>query len=304
MLSCFVNLSYAETITTTLSRDKVALGEPVTLTFTLNSTAVNFSPDFAPLERDFHILATNYSTAINSVNGVTESQLSWQVTLVAKVTGEFLIPEISFGQIKSQVRKLTVTKFGVTTSADEDGQDQFVQAQLSTKTPYVQGQVIYTFKLFYRSHLESPGLQLPQVKEAMMMPIGTDQHYQTTINGKQFFVFEKKFALFPQKPGKLVIPATYFRAQSVNLNSNAMFDPFALASSKLVSLETQAFNIEVKNIPETVSAKDWLPAKKVLLREKWSVAPQHWELGNPVIRTLTIEALGLRADQIESNAFA
>src|SRR5947209_7083535 len=66
---CLHNITYAGTLDTNLSHDKIALGETVTVSFNLNNSTTDTSPDFSPLEKDFRIVGTHYGTAINVVNG-------------------------------------------------------------------------------------------------------------------------------------------------------------------------------------------------------------------------------------------
>lgn len=301
-LFCFLHLSYADTLDTKLSRDKISLGETLTISYTLNSQSNNTSPDFSAFEKDFRILATNYGKSINIVNGVTNTQTFWELTLEPKRAGEIDIPEIHFGNAKSALGKLIVehTKsidqsVNQTVAAKPDS-STFVEAEISTAAPYIQSQVVYTFKLFYQSQLENPRIEIPQIKDAMLVQLDNGKHYQTTIKGKPFLVVEKSFAYFPQKTGKISLPASHFSALTYDLNS--MNDPFNLIPTKNLSLVTQAFTLDVRDIPANFQGTTWLPAKNISLTEKWSVEPDQWELGNPATRTITVEANGLRADQI------
>lgn len=296
---CLLNLAYAELVDTTLSRDRIALGETVTVSFNLSNVKANKMPDFSVLKNDFRILGSNRSTEFNILNGVTHSQTLLQLTLEPKKTGELLIPEIDFGNAKSQPHKLQVSEAATTIRNDQQNSVAFVQAEVNTTSPYVQSQILYTFKLFYRSQLENPSLELPQIENATLSQVDDDKSYQTTINGERFLVLEKHFAIFPQKPGKLIIPPTRFRALQLDINSGFMNDPFfRSATTEAVTLATQSFTLDVQKIPSSFKGKIWLPAKNITLTEKWSSDPNRWEVGNPITRTITIEAQGLRADQI------
>lgn len=297
-LSCFLNLSYADTLNTKLSRDKISLGETLTISYTLNSQSSNTSPDFSAFEKDFRILGTNYGNSITILNGVTTTQTSWELILEPKRAGEIDIPEINFGKERSASDKLIVenAKAIDQTVADKQDSPTFIQAEISTATPYIQSQVLYTFKLFYQSQLENPRIEIPQIKDAMLVQLDNDKHYQTTIKGKPFLVVEKSFVYFPQKTGKISLPASHFSALTYDVNS--MNDPFNLIPTKNLSLVTQAFKLDVQDIPAKFQGTTWLPAKNISLTEKWSVKPDQWELGNPVTRAITVEANGLRADQI------
>lgn len=292
-------VGYADSLDTQLSSDKVALGDTLTISFALNSNSKNTSPDFSALENDFHILGKNYGNAINRANGVTTRQTFWQLTLQPKKAGIIIIPEIDFGSVKSTSRELIVEETAKPVIKDSQDASAFVQAEVSTLTPYVQSQVLYTFKLFYQSQLENPKLEIPQIKDATFIQIGDGNQYKTTVKGKPYFVVEKHFAFFPEKVGKLSIPSFHFSALTYDTNSSTAYDPFYnIVAAKGLALSTQILNLTVKKIPEQFKGTTWLPAKNISLTESWSVDPGRWELGNPVVRTITIEAKGLRADQI------
>lgn len=293
------SLSYADALDTQLSRDKIALGETLTLSFTLTSNASTPSPDFSALENDFRILGTNYGNTINMLNGAITTQSFWQLTLEPKKAGVIMIPEINFGQLKSAARKLVIeeTRNPVMNTRQDDA-PVFVQAEVNTTTPYIQSQVLYTFKLFYQSPLDNPRVEIPQIKDATFVQLSDANYYQTIIKGKTFLVVEKNFAFFPQKSGTIVIPSSHFTALTYDANSNVTNNPFYMTTSKTLSLATQAFTLTVRNIPDSFSGSTWLPAKNISLTEKWSSHPDQWELGNPVTRTITVKAQGLRADQI------
>lgn len=292
-----INLSFADTIDTQLSRDKISLGDTFVIKYSLNNHSKNVNPDFSPLQKDFNILSTNYGNSINIVNGVANSQTFWQLTLEPKSAGELTIPEITIGDVKSTTQKLMVDG-GSTQTNNTKNAPAFVQAEVSTSIPYVQSQVIYTFKLFYQTRLENPRIEIPTIENASLIQLGEGKNYQTTVNGKPYYVVEKSFAFFPEKTGKMTIPATHFRAVTYNISSNMFDNPFYVTTPRTLSMSTQAFNLTVRSIPEKFHGATWLPAKNIYLTEKWSVEPDHWDVENPVTRTIKIEAEGLRADQI------
>jgi len=292
------NLCYADSLDTQLSRDRIDSGDTFTVSFILKSTSNRTTPDFSPFEKDFQILSNNYGNSISIINGTMTTQSYWQLTLLPKRTGELLIPEIDFGNVKSAARKLTVSDISNSVVSNQQESSVFVEADVNNTSPYTQSQVVYTFKLFYQSQLENPVVEVPQTKDATFIQLGDGTQYETTIKGKPYVVIEKKFALFPHNAGKLVIPPARFRALSYDMNSNISYGPFSINEPKRLLLSTKAFKLNVKSIPEQFQGTTWLPAKNIALTEKWSDDSRVWEAGNPVTRTIAVQATGLRADQI------
>lgn len=298
-----VNLCYADSIETQLSRDQIALGETVTVSFVLTTNTGDITPNFAVLEKDFRILGTNYGNSYSMVNGSTAAQTFWRLTLEPKKAGELIIPVIDFGGAKSEARKIMVDGNANHVASNVKDASVYVQADINISSPYVQSQVLYTFKLFFQSQLENPRLELPQTQDATFFQLGNDINYQTTIKGRPYNVVEKTFAFFPQKVGEIFIPAT--RLNAVVYETNASIDnPFYVATPKPVSLTTQAFTLFVRKIPDGFQGNTWLPAKNMTLAEKWSTEPNQWETGTPVTRTITVTAQGLRADQLPDLSIA
>lgn len=293
------NSSYADSLATQLSRNKIESGDTFTISYILKSNASRTTPDFSPLEKDFQILSNNYGNSISIVNGSMTTQSYWQLILLPKRTGELIIPEISFGNIKSEARKLLVSDVNNDVANDTQASPVFVEADVNNASPYTQSQVVYTFKLFYQSQLENPVIEIPQTKEATFIQLGDGSQYETTIKGKPYMVIEKKFAIFPHNPGKLIIPPAKFSALSYNINANISYgQPFSINAPKRLLLSTKAFKLNVKNIPAQYHGATWLPASNISLTERWSDNSLTWDAGNPVTRTIIVQATGLRADQI------
>ncbi len=295
--------TWSATLETQLSSDQIKEGESVVVTYILNdSTAQRVSPDFSALQKDFRVVNTYYGNAINMVNGVTTTQTFWRLWLQPKSTGVVIIPEIAFNDDKSIARRLEVISSQTPQSApavsDSHDAPVFVRAEVSSTSPYVEAQVVYTFKLFFRTQLRDPSIELPQIKDVTFLQLEDGHGSQATINGKTYNVVEKNFAIFPKKPG--VINISPIQLHAFKLDDRASFndDPFNFDVPKPVTLATKAFNLTVRDVPADYQGTTWLPAKNVSLTEQWSNYSGYWEEGTPVTRTITMIAQGLRADQL------
>lgn len=290
-----INFCYADTVDTQLSREKIHASETINVSFTWNGTSTTPTPDFSVLNNDFEILSTNYGKAVNIINGVISTQTSWRLTLEPKKTGVLTIPEITFGNVKSAAKELTVEE--ANTNLNDQDSPVFIQAEVSTTTPYIQSQVLYKFKLFYQTQLQNPTVELPQVKDATLIQLGESNNYQTTIKGIPYYVVEKSFALFPEKVGAIAVPPSHFRALTYDENATIM-NPFYITAPKPISLRTKEFTLTARKIPDNFQGSSWLPAKNVSLTQTWSNNFEQWDLNTPIIRTIRVEANGLRGDQI------
>lgn len=300
-LYCISNRCFAENLDTQLSRAQITLGDSVVVTYVLNNNANNVAPDFSALQKDFRIINSEYGNATNMINGVTTTQIFWRFWLEPKKAGELIVPEINFGNDKSPARKLTVipaqTNFTNAVS-DKQNASVFVSGEISSTTPYVQSQVLYTFKLYFRTQISNARMELPQINDVTFFPVGNGQDYQTTINGKVYNVLEKNFAIFPNKSGTIKIPPVQLHALTFDKSASYTNDPFNFDEPKSITKATKDFNLSVRDVPPNYQGTIWLPAKNLSLTEQWSDNSRHWEAGTPVTRTITTTAQGLRADQL------
>lgn len=298
------HVCFANTLQTQLSNDRITMGDTTFVTYILDDNLAKNLPDFSVLEKDFQILHTDYGNAVNMVNGVTSTQTLWRLELAPKKAGELIIPEIKFGSEKSTAQKIIVTAKPVSQSVQNtlthSKQDApvFLRGEISSTTPYVQSQVIYTLKLYFRTQLTNPRIEMPQIQNVTFMQLEDHPGYQTKMNGTVYNVIEKSFALFPKQAGTITISPIQFHAFAIDNNVNALNGVYNFDDQKPVSVATRDFNLSVRDVPSNYKGSTWLPAKDISLTEQWSDNTTHWQSGTPVTRTITVVAQGLRADQL------
>ena len=146
VLALFPGCSDAATITVHTDRNPVALQESFQLIFEATGN-VDDEPDFSPLEQDFQVLSTGTSTSMSIVNTQISRTKQWRLTLLPVNVGNLVIPAISFGKDKSPQTALTVIH-AVTGRSGVDAPDVFIEVEATPGTAYVQGEVIYTVKLY------------------------------------------------------------------------------------------------------------------------------------------------------------
>jgi hypothetical protein len=74
--------------------------------------------------------------------------------------------------------------------------------------------------------------------------------------------------------------------------------PFGRNRNNILRLRTTEQHIIVKAVPSQVTQKNWQPANQLTLSENWSNSIDHLKVGEPVTRTITINADGLTGGQI------
>ncbi len=299
-LTCSTVVLAAPTLTAHFNRQSIALNETVQLTLILEGKTTTASPNFSALQKDFEILGTASSSQVRITNGKSQSQTQWLVSLLPKHTGHIEIPAISLEGLHTQPLALTISSTANSPNA-EKGKAFFITTSLTPKTPYVQSQVIYRIKIFYALALQSGSLSELKVKDAVVKRLGNDTTYETTRQGKTYKVIERRYAIFPQQSGKLIINPQVFTGQIIDnhaINSSGFGGMFG-NNIKAIRDVVPATHLMVKPIPKAgKKANNWLPATKLSLKEHWSADPKTFQVGIPITRTISIDAQGVTGAQL------
>jgi len=301
------NLLQAANITVTTSRNPVALDDSFHLIYEADSS-VGDDPDFSPIYKHFDVLNSSQSTNMRSINGSWSMKKTWDLAVMAKDVGKFTIPPIAFGKDISPAIQVTITNSSTPNSVSPDGQSTvpakiFLESSIDNKTGWVQSQFIYTVRLLRTVSIASASITEPVTSDpdAIVHKLSED-NYTTKRNGISYEVFERRYAIFPQKSGQLKINPVTFEGRINATQPRTIFDQFRM-SGQLKRLRSKAVKATVKAAPGTINLQDWLPASEVQLIEEWSDDIQNIKTGDPVTRTITIAARGLTAVQMPELEF-
>ena len=297
LLALLLFAAQAQAATFSASVDRKEVTEQDTFNLMLRySEQVGFgSPDLNPLQNDFQILNQQRSNQFRSVNGKTESFTEWTLTLTAKRSGQLTIPPIRFDDQQSQPITISVRELSADVKA-QIAKEFFFDIEVSQQSIYyVQGQILYTEKLYYSVSHEDASLSEFKVTDALVQPLGEVRQYTTIIDGQRLGVYERRFAIFPEESGELVIPGQRFNARISNPYDRWSRGRQGSAVSKPITLQ-------IKPIPPNYPQAPWIPAQNLSISETFSTPPQQWVAGEPVTRTLTLTAKGLPGSQLPAIA--
>ena len=303
---CFMAMSgaWAQDVSAYFDRDTVYQGDTVNLTIEAKGQIQNSQPDLDPLSKDFYVLGTSTKSQVQIINGRQSATTSWVVQLEPKHSGDIKIPALSVAGGKTAPLKLTVSSQPQAV-ARQRSEQLFVEAKIEQSDPYVQAQIRYTVRLYYSVPLLDGGLSDPQPEHAMVERLGDDKSFQTTLNGRRYQVLERSYAIFPEQSGEFSIPPVRFegrvaddsgRRSDMLLNSpfssmfGSMFD-----QGRRVGAYSDAVMLNVQPRPDGYTGQYWLPAEKLSLLEAWSQDPPQFRVGEPVTRTIILDAKGQSA---------
>lgn len=292
-----------------LDRNKVFEGDPVSLTIESDSRQTA-EPDLSPLNRDFNVLGNSTSSQVSIINGRRSDRTSWTIQLEPRRLGTLRIPAIRVGSETTEPLELEVTEIPEEVAAQQAGH-LFIEVEADHQgATYIQQQIPYTVRLYYDNKVMSGKLSEPQPENAVVEQLGEDKKYTTTRNGNRYYVLERHYAISPEKSGQLRIPPLTFKGQlsssesgaGLGLRRDPFFERFFLNSplrhhGQPIRAHSKAIALNV--LPRPAKAgKDWLPAEQISLQDSWADSPPLWRSGEPVTRTITLQAKGLTGAQL------
>lgn len=160
-----------------------------------------------------------------------------------------------------------------------------VEAELEPGTLHVQAQARYTLRLFQAVSVSELAFHGPESSLAEIRPLG-DKIHEITRNGRRYRVTEKHYAVIPFSSGTLKLTGGH-----VTLRTGE-------ASSSRHRLDAPALTLEVRPVPAGHRPDAWLPARAVMLTESWQPHVAELRPGQPLRRTIRVEAKGAAADRI------
>ncbi|MDP7621864.1 MAG: hypothetical protein QGH27_07850, partial [SAR324 cluster bacterium] len=128
-------------------------------------------------------------------------------------------------------------------------------------------------------------------------------------NGKRQLITEISYVLLPEKSGTILLPQLSYQGNEIrggnsqgNFGNFGNFGNIFQQRGRRIFSNSEAQTIQVKALP--VGFKGWwLPAAKLELEEQWLPNPPEFRVGEPVTRTLTVNAYGVFGNQIPELSF-
>jgi hypothetical protein len=296
LLMGFISAAFAVEIEVSVDRNPVTLNESFQLLFTANESP-DGRPDFSPLETDFEILGQSQSSSTSIINGQFSKKIQWKVDVIAKSAGELVIPAISFGNDKTGPFPLTVNEKTVARTVPGDD-EIFLEVEATPEKPYVQSQVLYTLRFYRRVDIAQARLNEPEMDDAVIEKMGEDSNYSTQINGVDYTVTERRYAIFPQKSGVITIKPLTLDAEVLVTGRPRFNGFFSRQMTKTKRVSSKAVTLDVQPLPQNFKAQHWLPAEAVSLSQSWSGDISQMKVGEPVTRTLTLLVKGAAVGQL------
>lgn len=278
-------------VTTRVDRAAVELNESFTLEV-VSDTNIDAQPDVSVLDHDFYIGRSSQLSNTTIVNGQIRRSKTWTFVLMPKRAGQLVIPPISVGNERSQALTITVSE---PSYAPPGEAEVFVTSEVDFTEAYVQAQVLLTIKIYRSVATRQPALREPVISgvEVLTEMAGDDRSYDAIIDGTNYNVVERVYALYPQESGEIQISPARFEARVLRDGR--------ITGRRVFESEPQSISVlPIPAPPTDYPNAIWLPARDVQLSEEWSRDADQIKAGEPLTRHVTTSALGQLETQIPS----
>lgn len=157
--------------------------------------------------------------------------------------------------------------------------------------PFPNELVLLKIRGVYRPLINIAHLVQPSLAGFGWMNLTRDAAFRTEMNGFAAEGFERTLAIFPEKSGELTIGSFVHKLTVVDGTG-----------SRLLEVRSPPITLKVAEWQGPGGPNDprqwWLPAREVRVIDDWESDPNHVKRGETVRRTVTIEAVGVTAEQL------
>lgn len=282
-------LALAE-LSATVDRREIAMGETLRLTLLGNAGEQPAEIDLTPLSRDWEILSRSSATNARYINGQNQVTRTLEMELAPLREGTLSIPPLTHGGRTTTPQSIRVNP--EPTVAPGDALVLF-EASIDQSSVYVQAETILTVTLQQAINLDGGEISAFDVADAVVEDLER-RSFQRRVGNRTWLVTELRYAIYPQKSGRLTIPAIGFTAREVQPGRSLL----GARLGRRLRLASEPIELEVKPVPASFSGEVWLPARELTLTENWSIDPESLNIGDSTTRTLTLVARGLQGSQL------
>lgn len=285
-------------ITATVDKTEATLDDYIVLQLAVEGTRDEPAlPDVSA----FKVQSRGTSSQMTIVNGRVSSKLEYTYILYPQKPGTFRIGPFTLGDGSRTVRSNQITLTISQAATQQQGAAEiFVTASVDNENPYLNEQIIYTFRFCRRVKVASASLtEQPAFDGFLAQSLGKEREFQKVINGQQYLVTEIRQALFPLKTGALEISPTTLQAAVVtqgrrSRRGNPFFDDsfFGFTETVPKHFRTAPVRVSVKPLPA-----DGRPADFANLVGRFtmtsSLSAANARVGDSLTLTIAVTGTGL-----------
>jgi hypothetical protein len=150
---------------------------------------------------------------------------------------------------------------------------------------YVQAQLLYTVRLYYADSISGDFPAPPDLDNAVVEIIENEKRFETVVNNRRYYVLEKRYAIFPQASGTLMLPPESFVGTR---GRGGLF-----SARERINASSEGHQIRVLPVPDSYQGQSWLPAQEVTLRSVMNKPDSPLVVGDAINQVITLQAAGV-----------
>ena len=300
ILAMVISTTALAQVTARVDRARLVEGETLTLVLQTNDSRQTLDTDLTGLEGNFLVLDQRSETQMSIVNGQQSAVIRKMITLEPVRAGQLTIPALSVGNVVTQPISIQVDE---APPLDPNAPEPvFIEIALNPEEGpfYVHSQIGFTVRLFYQQSLTEAAISQPEPENASVRLLD-EVPFQADRGGHRYRVLERHYAIFPERSGSMVIPPVVLSGRLVDRGSDRLWQPSR--RGRRISVESEPITVEVSPRPASFSGDTWQPARSYRLGEELSTSGEI-RVGEPVTRTVIIDAVGLEENMISEPEWA
>lgn len=292
----FAAQAMAAPVSAQLDRTELVEGETAMLVLQTNDPQQSLETDLSALESDFQIIDRRSETQMSIVNGRQAAVVRMLLTLEPRRDGQLVIPPLAF-EGGSRTAPITVNVSPAPELAPGEAAPVFIEVELDPQEGpyYVHAQLSLKVRIFYQQNLTEAAINPPAPAQASVRLLD-EVPYQADRNGQQYRVLERRYAVFPERSGELVIPPMQLTGRLIERPADRLWQPSV--RGRRVRIESDPITLDISPRPADFAGPNWLPARRIDLSQQITDGDSI-RVGEPVTRTIILDAVGLEEHMLE-----
>ena len=299
----YANLSLAE-VSAWVDNNPVVVGEMFRLHIEAKNVDDPQEPDLSEI-RGLQVLNRSVQNQTSIVGTSITRTVNWTYVMLAPSSGNYRIPALQVGSEKT----IPIALKAEESSQSPNNQIVRLEVDVSPNEVYPQQQVLVRVKIIRTgAQLENESLTPFELAGTQIEKVN-QRSFRKVKNGKRQLITEISYVLLPEKSGTILLPQLSYQGNEIlggnsqgNFGNFGNFGNIFQQRGRRIFSNSEAQTIQVKALP--VGFKGWwLPAAKLELEEQWLPDPPEFRVGEPVTRTLTVNAYGVFGNQIPELSF-
>jgi len=288
---------WAFTATATVDRNKIASYETLELSVAISGDSGEVDTSVI---KDFDVTFLGRSSSLRIVNTDVTRELQLKYSLSPRRRGTLIIPSLSVRDGSDVVRtdpiKINVVEsYNAGADNQADG-DLMITASVSSRTPYVGQEIVYTFKFMAAINVYKARYQKPSFEGFSVREVKDQKEYSIMQNGRKYSVTEVSYLLTPRKDGVFTIGSGVLTCEIAapgRGRSRSLFDDpfFGRVHTTTRSIRSEPVQVTVAPLPP-YKGKGHFSGLIGNFKLSLKTDPQSLSVGDSATIALTVQGVG------------